>query len=332
MSTLKTANQAAVAGLVDIDTSARSLVSSVNAYKNAGLTAAEASDILFVSVREGQTTFRELADFMGNVSPLASSAGVKFDELAGAIAAITKGGVETSKATIGLRSAITSVIKPSDDAKKAAKTLGIEFSTSALRAKGLAGFLKDIGEKTGGSEQALAKLFGNVRGLSSILKVVTGDFDDFVRIQKETKTAAGATKKAADEIKKSLDFKLTQVTAELKAFGLNLIKIALPAIQTFVKGIGVIIDNINKLSGALQKPPKKTMLQQLVRNRTEAFENLVQVTRLGEAKIAKVEVASGKRRDDIRNQVNQNILRAHKVLRFEEARLEELERNNEHVN
>ncbi len=54
LATLNIANKAAVAGLVDIDTAAFALVSSVNAYARAGLTAQRASDVLFRGVKEGQ--------------------------------------------------------------------------------------------------------------------------------------------------------------------------------------------------------------------------------------------------------------------------------------
>ena len=249
LKTLKVANQAAVAGLVDINTASRSLVSSVNAYAKSGLTAQQASDSLFVAVREGQTTFGELADFLGNTSAIASSAGVSFDELTGTVSALTKGGIETSKATIALRGVLTSLIKPSDDAKKAARTLGLEFGVSAVKAKGLVGFLKDVADKTGGSTVALGKLFGNVRGLSGVLKLINGDFADFKRIIDETKTSTGATNEAFKEIKKSTDFKITQLTSEIKAFGDQLLTTAQGPMITFLTGVKQIF---KALSGGKQ--------------------------------------------------------------------------------
>ncbi|NQY01224.1 MAG: phage tail tape measure protein, partial [Flavobacteriaceae bacterium] len=232
---LKVSNQAAVAGLVDISTASRSLVSSMNAYATSGLTAQEASDSLFVAVREGQTTFGELADFLGNTSAIASSAGVKFNELTGAVAALTKGGIETSKATIALRSIIVSLIKPSDEAKKTAKLLGIEFSTTALRAKGLVGFLKDVADKAKGNSEALGALFGNVRGLSGVMKIIGGDFGDFKRILDATNKSAGATAEAAREIQKSFDFQLSRFTSELQAFGVALLQVAEGPMTTYLK-------------------------------------------------------------------------------------------------
>lgn len=230
LGTLEAANEAAIAGLVDIDTSARLLVSSVNSYAKSGLTAAKASDVLFVAVREGQTTFGELAASLGNVAPVAASAGLKFEELAGAVAGITKAGVKTDIAVTGIRALLSSLIKVTPEAAKEAKRLGLEFSTAALRAKGFTGFLKSVQVATKGNEVALGKLFPNVRALTPILQVVNGDFQDFARIQEEVKNSLGATGLAADEIKKSLAFKLDQATANFSILRQELVTAFIPAL------------------------------------------------------------------------------------------------------
>lgn len=221
--TLSVANDAATAGLVSIDESAKLLVSSVNAYSQSGLTATEASDALFVAVREGQTTFQELSNFLGNTTSIAASAGVGFEELAGSIAFITKAGIATDRAVIGIRQVLTSIIKPTKEAANEAKRLGIEFTTDAIRAKGFAGFLRDVAEKTKGSEKALAKLFGNVRALAPILAVVNGGFEEFVRIQKEVQNAAGATVEATAQIQKNADFQLSKLAKTFRILGEELV-------------------------------------------------------------------------------------------------------------
>ena len=213
---LEAANEAAIAGLVDINDSARVLVSSMNSYANAGLTATQASDILFVAVREGQTTFQELANFMGNVTPVAAAAGLKFEELAGAIAGITKAGIKTDIAVTGIRALLTSLIKVTPEAAAEAKRLGLEFGTSAIRGGKLVSFLAKLRKATNGNTESLGKLFPNVRALTPILQVVNGDFEDFTRIQGEVAKAIGATSDAAKIIKKNLDFKLQQANNNFK--------------------------------------------------------------------------------------------------------------------
>jgi len=234
LKTLATANKAAVAGLVDIDDSARVLVSSVNAYAKSGLTAERASDVLFATVREGQTTFGELADTLGNVTSIAANAGVKYEELAGAIAFVTKSGIKTDIAITGLRQVFASVIKPTKEAADEARRLRLEFSKTAIETDGLAKFLKKVQVATKGNEQSLAKLFGNIRALAPVLNIVNGNFKDFERILKETKGSAGDTARAFEIMKNAMDFQLSGLSADIATFGRNLLTTLAPAIDVII--------------------------------------------------------------------------------------------------
>lgn len=245
LKTLQVSNQAAIAGLVDINDAARVLVSSVNSYAKAGLTAQEASDTLFIAVREGQTTFSELANFLGNVTAVAANSGVAFSELAGALAFVTKSGLATDVAVTGLRQVFVSVIKPSQEAATEAKRLGLEFNTASIRAKGLAGFLRDVQKATGGSEQSLSKLFGNVRALAPVLNIVNGNFEEFNRILGETSKSAGATADAAAIIKDNLDFDLQSLASEFSTLGSNIAGIFTPAVREFAQSFKTLGAAIN---------------------------------------------------------------------------------------
>lgn len=250
LETLSVANKAASAGLVDIDTAAKAIVSSVNAYSKSGLTAKRASDALFVAVREGQTTFGELADFMGTATSIAANAGVEFSELAGALAFVTKSGISTDKATTGLRQVFASVIKPTKEAREEARRLGIEFSKTGLQSKKLAGFLLDIQKKTKGNEESLAKLFGNIRALAPILNIVNGNFGDFNRILEATRKSTGATATAFEEIQRNnIDFKINQVTGEFERLGITVLSKVTPAINGLLSGVRHLTRGFNNLIG-----------------------------------------------------------------------------------
>mgnify|MGYP005986756567 CR=1 FL=1 len=259
LNVLAIANKAAVAGLVDIDTSARVLVSSVNSYASSGLTASDASDVLFNTVREGITTFGELAGSIGTVAPIASAAGLKFSELGGTLAFLTKSGISTSEAATGLRAILTGVIKPSQEAAASAKALGIDFSTTGIKAKGFAGFMKDVIAKTGGTETALAKLFPNVRALGPVIQIAKGNFEDFATILDKTSNSSGATQKAFSVITNSAGFQVNKLVNQLKNFPTAILTNfeepltdALKAINEFVgtRGVLLIADAVDAVLGA----------------------------------------------------------------------------------
>ena len=238
---LEVANQAAVAGLVDITTSVDILTSSVNAYASNGLTATEASDALFAAVREGKTTFDELASSVGRVAPLAQSAGVEFSELTGTLAFLTKSGISTAEAVTGLRAIISGIVKPSQDAQKAAQELGINLSTSEIRAKGFAGVLEELRDATGGSEAALARLFPNVQALAPVLAITRGNFQNFNEILDSTRDSAGNTAEAAKILQNTLDFQLDRAAQGLNLLAESLISSLEPALTSVVKGFNNFI-------------------------------------------------------------------------------------------
>jgi TP901 family phage tail tape measure protein len=233
LSVLRQANEAATAGLVDINTAAFALVSSVNAYSKSGLTATQASDSLFKAVKDGQTTFVELASSIGDVAPSASSVGVTFSEMSGALAFLTKGGVSTVRAATQLRAIFVSLVKPAEQSRKAAKELGLELSSKGIKAAGgFAKFMEKVKDATNGNNEALGRLFPNQRALIGIQSILKRDFRDFNKVLKSNKDSLGSTAIAAAKLKESLDFKIEVITSKIRNLALALSNKLAPQLVT----------------------------------------------------------------------------------------------------
>jgi TP901 family phage tail tape measure protein len=234
LSVLASANKTAVAGLVDIDTAAFALVSSVNAYSKSGLTATQASDQLFAAVREGQTTFGELAGAIGRVAPLASSVGITFSELTGTLAAITKGGVSTAEAVTQVRGIIATLIKPTSEARDEAEKLGIDFSTTALRAQGLSKFLEGVIKATNGNQQSLSRLFGSIEAVNGVLGISNQGFDSFNKTLSATQNSVGDTDKAFATLSNTLSFQIDAALENTKSIFTTFFEDLTPALTGFI--------------------------------------------------------------------------------------------------
>jgi len=252
---LEVANKAAVAGLVDIDTAARVLVSSVNSYSDSGLTAQEASDILFSTVKEGITTFEEISASFTAVTGLAATAGVKFSELGGFLGFLTQRGVPTAQAVTQIQSVISALVKITPEATKAAEELGIKgFNAATLKAEGLVPVLRRVNEATGGNVQQIGRLFPNIQALSGVLATSGQSFSQFIDSLEAVQNSAGATDAALVKIQESAAFQFEKLQNQLKnlplAFLTNFeepIADALKAINTFVseQGIPLIINAVD---------------------------------------------------------------------------------------
>ena len=243
---METANLLALGGVTDITTAVDVLTTAVNAYAGTGLTAAQASDILFAGVKEGKTTVGELAAGLGNVVPIAAQLGIGLTEVTAATAALTKGGIKTSVAFTNVKAILSGVLKPTSEAEKLSKALGLEFNSTALKAKGLAGFLADVTEKTAGNQDAMAMLFGSVEALGGVMALGANDGKAFADSLASVSDNAGATQTAADKISGSLSQRLSVALSTvgdwLAKIGTVILTIVVPALEALVGTIGWVID------------------------------------------------------------------------------------------
>jgi TP901 family phage tail tape measure protein len=248
---LTSANKLAVGGITTVGVAADGLTSVINAYGAANLTAADASDAMFISARDGKTTIDQLASSLGTVTPLAASLGVSFDEVNGAIGVLTKGGIQTTVSVTGLKAILSSIAKPSSEAAKAAKSIGLEFNVAGLRAKGLQGFLKDVAEKTGHSAAKMATLFGGVEALVPVLALTGKGAQDFANTMESMGHKAGTTEAA---VKKMMDGSpsiqsgrvVSNFMVELTEMGAVLAQVAVPAMKFLADNM----QNIFRVAGA----------------------------------------------------------------------------------
>lgn len=252
---LDQANKLAIGGATDVTTAVDALTTAVNAYGPEVLTAAMASDSMFVAMRAGKTTIGELSANLGQIVPIASAAGVSFDEVTGGIAALTTQGLSTSAATTGLRQVLASVIAPTKQATDAAAALGLSFDVQSLKAKGLEGFLNEVVTATGGSEAAMAQLFGSVEALGAVLAFAGGAGDKFSQIMVDQADKAGATDAAYQKMAESLDRRWSNATAAASnlalGFGNVLLTVVVPAMELMAAGGILLADNLDVIGIAI---------------------------------------------------------------------------------
>lgn len=144
---LKVAVKSAKGGFTDTATAVDGLTSVINAYGLKTEEAANISNQMFIAQNLGKTTFGEMSQYLGNVIPISASLKVKTNELFSSLAVLTANGIKSGEAVTGLKSAMSNIIKPSDEAKKASEALGLKFDASAVASKGWMGFLQEVKNK-----------------------------------------------------------------------------------------------------------------------------------------------------------------------------------------
>lgn len=167
---LNTATKASIAGLTSVETSVDVLTSIINSYGKSVEQAAGVSDILFQTVVRGKLRFEDLASSLGYITPIAAAAGVAFEEIAAALATVTRMGLHVDMASRGLALTIQNIVSPTKQASEAAKKYGVDMSAVAIRVFGLKGFITDLSAAV--KEFGLAVLPTMVRNMRSLRVVM----------------------------------------------------------------------------------------------------------------------------------------------------------------
>jgi TP901 family phage tail tape measure protein len=242
---LGTATRLAAGGATDTAAATRGLVSILNAYGLGAEFAADVSDSLFTAMKQGVTTVAQLAANVGKVAPIARIAGLSFDEMNAALAALTKSGLSTEQAATALRSVLVGLIKPSEAATKLAEELGINLSTSAIAGGKFAEFLVDVANKTGLSEQKLAVLFDDVRSFAGVANLAADGARNLRDGLDEMARKAGATDEAFRKVERTLGFRLRRLLRSVQDLAIQIGEAAAPALKEISDGLAAFVGRIS---------------------------------------------------------------------------------------
>ena len=188
-----------VAGLGTTQEAVNLATSAINAFGFEGEEAAKVFDTIQLTVKSGKTNISELAQSFGMVAGTANTAGVDFNELMAATAALTTTGLKSSVAQTQLREAILSIQAPSKDMKEIISDLGYESGEAMIKELGLVGSMEAIDEAAKGNIEILKPAYGSVQGLGAAIALTGEQGDAFVQTLKDMADGEGALKEAFDK-------------------------------------------------------------------------------------------------------------------------------------
>ena len=261
---LKASQLGATGGFSELATVADATTSVLNAY---GLESDKASKLVdgFIQTQnDGKIVVDQYAQQIGRLAPIAAGAGVGIDELNAAISTVTATGVPVESTFAGLRQVIAAIQKPTKEASDAAEKLGIDFSATALKTKGLGGVLEELVAKGGASEETLAQFFGSVEARTAILPLLNDQLVSFNKNLDNQAKAQGTAAKAAFEAQNTIQGQLqrlgaafTNLTTEGSEFGIairEVIKVTAVTVEALKSAFEIgILAPIRLIVGAVKQ-------------------------------------------------------------------------------
>lgn len=252
------AAKAAVAGQADVESIVAAVTTVLNAYPKGAITATQATEILFAAVREGRGEFNDLANSIGRVVPAAAAMGVKFTEVATAMALMTNGGLNAEEAATALRAILQDLAKNDSSTQTIQALNAIGLSSEQLRQniqdKGLAAALFELFTLFDRNITAIEPIIPNVRALTGALIAYGGSLEKTAIAQANINRSVGIVDQSFERTRNS-------ATNLAKLFS-NQLNVA------FIEIGNVVLPSVTK---ALQE-----LIQWLQQNRAEIRNFIVQ--------------------------------------------------------
>ena len=229
---LKTAGEASIAGVSDLEVSVDGLTSIVNAYGSDVIDVTESSDIMFKTLKIGKTDFTQLAKTIFNVIPIASAIGVKFQDIGAAIAVMTAQGTPTSVSTNQIRQALVELNKEGSVAYESFKKISGKSFKEFIEAGGtLQEALQMMSEAASQNNKEVTSLFSSVEAGSAVLSLSGKNAIKFKDALDEMNNSAGATSEAFQKIDDGPARQFERIKAEVSSLIIELGNNLLPVVE-----------------------------------------------------------------------------------------------------
>jgi TP901 family phage tail tape measure protein len=236
--------KAAAAGLGETKDVADLITSVMNAYGQGNISAAKTLDILVAAIREGKGEASEYAKVLGSVVPFASQLGVKFEEVAGSVAAMTLSGASAANAATYLRNVFMKLLKPakqSEDALRAMGSSSLELR-NILQQRGVLAALMKIRELTDKyGDEMMGKVIPNIRAMLAELMLTGKNFEYNAKVMDLVANSAGSLASAYGIVYNSLQKRMDRLSAQVKdsmiTIGESIQESVMPALEALGKSL-----------------------------------------------------------------------------------------------
>jgi len=259
---LNTSSRLAIGGVTTLGTSVDGLTTVINAWKLEMDEADTVSEAFFSAQKEGKTTVAELSASIGKIAPVAALAGISYQEVMSAMAALTKQGIKTAESSTYLRGAINGLIAPSAQAEQILRDLGVPVGITEIRTAGFTETLKALNAAIVENPDVISKAIPNIRGMQAAVALTGEGMVEFERILENVNNDIGnnsSLSKAFNEQQLTMSQMMAKAGGRMKATAIELSDTLLPvmrnifsAMRTFnhltVKSLTWIRDNGNIIS------------------------------------------------------------------------------------
>jgi TP901 family phage tail tape measure protein len=248
LATLEPTLRAAKAGFADIETVAAAAVS---VMQSSGQDANKVYDVLFATLNKGNAEFKDIAQYLPKVIPVARAVGFELGETAGAFASLTTK-LSSEQSTTALEGIMRALGK--DDMVKKFEGMGVKIFDDKGKARPLLQIVTDMQKQMSGLTDKQRMLKFDKLGLDDSAKL---GFSTMIQDIPALKAAIDATVNSQGALNKAYADSITPVDEFLQTMNLLKVKaieigeIFLPVLSAIGKGALFVVQNLDVIGGVV---------------------------------------------------------------------------------
>ena len=245
-----------IAGYASTAESVQLLSSVTRAYGDTSAAAVQrVADLAFETVRLGDTTIPALSAAMQVATDRADRLAVSQEELFAVFSSLTGITGDASMVATQFRSAMDSLLNPTDALKDLLHAYGFASAEAAIESRGLAGTLTMIAREAERTGRPLQEFITRKEGVTLVSRLAGQQLGTFNERLRANVNAAGAADESYKEVTEGVarwTFRLDQNTRALQANFSEIGDNVLPVIATFVGFLADLVETFNLLPVPIQ--------------------------------------------------------------------------------
>lgn len=210
------------------------------------------ADVLAAAASNASTNVSLLGESFKYAAPVAGALGYSAEDTAIALGLMANAGIKGSQGGTALRSSLSRLIKPTDDAAALMEQYGLSMTNADGSMKSLGEVMEMLRTKMGGlseaeQAQAAATLFGQ-EAMSGMLAVINASDSDYEKLTSTIYGADGAAQQMADTMLDNLSGQLTLLKSALEGLAIQFGEILMPYIKQFVQWLQNLVQKLQEMT------------------------------------------------------------------------------------
>lgn len=242
----------AAADGLDLATTSDIVTDALTAF---GLSASDSghfADVLAKAASNANTNVTLLGESFKYAAPVAGALGYSAEDTAIALGLMANAGIKGSQGGTALRSSLSRLIKPTDDAAACMEEYNLSMTNADGSMKGLGQIMDmlrtNLGDLTEAEQaQVAAMLFGQ-EAMSGMLSIINASDADYNKLTSAIYDADGAAKQMADTMLDNLSGQLTLLKSALEGLAIQIGEILMPYIKQFVSWLQNLTQKLQELT------------------------------------------------------------------------------------